>query len=194
MKDKIIQATIELLKETQRADQVSLRQIARKADVAVSMINYHFQSKEHLIRLAVRSFIDSVIQAANQRPDQEPSGQADPIQGMRNYLKGAMAFVAKNPGISRVSILNDFIESSEEDNSSMVVESVYRHLKEIYGETKSRESLMLMAFSQVATAQVLFLRADRFKASTGIDFFDDKERNSLLDVLIDQTIMEGGTP
>lgn len=180
VKEKIIEAATALLQEKKSAEQVSMREIARRAGVAVSMINYHFQTKENLVNIAVQRFIGSVIAGADSRI------------AMRDYLKRAMYFVASQPGIARVSILSDYASGGREDNSSQVAESVYRILKEQTGPGHDDLELRLMAHIQVAAVQVLFLRSELFREVTGMDFFDDGQRDRLMDMIIDITTSTGG--
>ncbi len=180
VKEKIIESAIALLQEKRDVEKVSMREIARRADVAVSMINYHFQTKDNLVRLAVQRLIGSVI------------GKADTSLPMKSYLKNAMRFVSAQPGISRVSILTDYTSGKLDDNSSRVTESVYRILKETIGAKHSDLELRLMAHTQVAAVQVLFLRSELFRKETGMDFYDDDQRDTLMDMIIDITTSTGG--
>lgn len=49
-----------------------------------------------------------------------------------------------------------------------------------------------MAQLQVAAVQQLFLRAEVNRETTGLDFYDDQERQILVDIIID-TISGGAT-
>ena len=67
VKQRILQAAIELIREVQAFEKVSMRKIAEQAGVAVSMVNYHYQTKENLINRAVQSYIGSVIAGSEDR-------------------------------------------------------------------------------------------------------------------------------
>jgi AcrR family transcriptional regulator len=184
-KDKIIMATIDLIKEKQDIKKITMRRIAKKADVAVSMINYHFQTKENLINKAVQKFIGTIISNAGK---QYQDVDISPEEKMKLGLKRAAKFLANNPGIARVSILNDLKNGSINDNSSQVLESIVKQLKEVYGDKKDGVDLKIMAQQQLATVQVIFLRTSIFKEQTGINYYDDQQRDELMDRIVDNML------
>lgn len=181
-KERILQAAMDLIKSEGDVPGVSMRKIARRAGVAVSMINYHYQSKENLMAQAVDRYIAGVIGSSSGEGNQEDH---DTVEGMRRDLKQAAAFVAMNAGIARVSIFQDLEKGSSNDNSSRIASSVLWSLRKIYGERKSETELKILAFMQVAVIQQLFLRAEVFLQETGLDFFNDPDRDRIADMIID---------
>ncbi len=185
-KNKIINVTIDLIKEEKDVNKITIRRIAKEADVATSMINYHFQTKVNLINRAVESFINNVItNAAKQYQNTNLSSE----EKVRTRLKQAAKFLAENPGIARVSILNDLTKGDENDNSSQLLESISAQLREVYGSEKDELDLKIMAQQQLATVQHIFLRADIFKKITGMDFYDGRQRDELMDKIIDNILL-----
>ncbi len=191
VKQRILQSAIDLIQELQSFEKVSMRKIAERADVAVSMVNYHYQTKENLINRAVQGFIGRVID----RSETESGGDGnlevsetevvDPVESMRRHLKGAARFMANNPGISRVSILHDMNAGGEKDNTSQVVDLVERQLKAIFPEQQAPVHVQVLAYMQVAAVQHLFLRAENIKNETGFDFYNETQRDQLMDTVID---------
>ncbi len=182
VKERILRAALELIREEAAFEKVSMRRVAEKAGVAVSMVNYHFQTKQNLIDRAVQEFVGSVIEDSTPG---ESEAHANPVEEMRAHLRGAAEFVAGNPGISRVSIFRDLQAGELGDNSSQVAETVFRQLKPIFEDRKSEQELRVMAQLQVAAVQQLFLRAEVNRELTGLDFYDDHDRQILLDIVID---------
>jgi len=184
-KNKIIKVTIDLIREEKDVSKITIRRIAKEAEVAISMINYHFQTKANLINKAVESFISRVISSAG---EQYQNSNLSPEEKMRIRLKQAAKFLAQNPGIARVSILNDLNNGSENDNSSQLLKSISAQLKEVYGSKKDELELKIIAEQQLAAIQHIFLRADIFEKLTGMDFFDDQERDNLMDRILDNIL------
>lgn len=184
-KEKIIKATIDLIKEKQDIKKITIRKIAKKADVATSMINYHFQTKEKLIDEAVQRFINTIIANADQ---QYVDKDLSPEEKMRLGLKQAASFLADNTGISRVSILKDLRNGDIGDNSSQILKSTFKQLKEYYGDNKDDIDLKIMAVQQLLTVQGIFLRSSVFKEQTGIDFYNEEQRDELMDKIIDNML------
>ena len=185
-KKKIIDATIQLIREEKDVDKITIREIAKRAGIAKSMINYHFQSKENLIDNAVQSFISSIIREGDNKLQKV---EMEPEERLRKRVKQAAAYLALNPGISRVSILRDLKQASGIDNSSQSLESIYSQIKDIYsGEQENDIDLMIKAQQLLATLQEIFLRASVFKKQTGIDYYNDQQRNELMDKIIDNIL------
>jgi hypothetical protein len=109
---------------------------------------------------------------------------------MRVRLKQVASFLANNAGIARASIINDLKSGSVDDNSSQVLQSISKQLREVYGDTKDELELKVMAQQQLAAVENIFLRASVFKEQTGVDFYDDRQRAQLMDKIIDSLIKE----
>ncbi len=184
-KDKIIDATIKLIREEMDVNKITVRGIAREAGVTKSVINYHFDSKDSLIHLAVQSYIRTVI---SQGDEKLKKIDLKPEDRLRMRFKQAAGFLTSNPGVSRVSILSDLKNADEKDNSSQSMYSIFTQLKDIYGDQKGAVDLKIKAQQLLASLQEIFLRAEVFKKQTGIDYYNEKERNSLIDNIIDNIL------
>ncbi|MFX1521170.1 MAG: TetR/AcrR family transcriptional regulator [Promethearchaeota archaeon] len=186
-KQRIMKATIELLKEKD-LDGVTMRLIAERANVALSALNYHFQTKENLISQSVQVIIGDRISTWYDRYN---SLTGDPVTKLKTMLRDTASFLAKYPRISRVSIIYDLLSGGTEDDHSMQTNNAYlTALKEIYGNQKNEQDLKIMVHQIIAAGQVALLRADIFKSYTGIDFFNDQQRDMLIDKLVDNIIRE----
>lgn len=60
IKNHIIDCTISLLNEGYEMDELTVRSIASKANIATGLINYHFGSKDNLLLQSVEKIIDTV--------------------------------------------------------------------------------------------------------------------------------------
>ncbi|HHW94362.1 MAG TPA: TetR/AcrR family transcriptional regulator [Mogibacterium sp.] len=62
VKESIIDATTELIRESNgNPNQVTIRNIAHRADVSIGLINYHFESKKILIEICVERIIEQLL-------------------------------------------------------------------------------------------------------------------------------------
>jgi len=185
VKDRILEVTIELLQQENDLANVSMRRIAEAASVAVSMVNYHYQTKDNLIALAVQRFIGKVISASATNP-------ADP--GILEHLRSATEFLVTHPGISRISILRDMHDPGATDNTAQISELVRRQLAAGASETKnsgeSAEEIAIRAAIQVAAIQHLFLRRAVFRVVSGLDFDVPEQRERILQRVV--AITTGG--
>jgi AcrR family transcriptional regulator len=141
-KDLIIDETIKLIKEKKDADKISMRSIAKNADIAVSVINYHFQTKANLIDKAVQTYVKDVIKNSNQR---HSAMELTPEQRIRSGINAAANFLAENPGISRVSILNGLKDGHIGDNSDQMYRSILSQLKSYFNDNYDEITFKILA-------------------------------------------------
>ena len=61
-KGTIIQTTMELIHEKGNfVDEITVREICKKAGVGLGLVNYHFGNKEQLIEVCVERMINSIV-------------------------------------------------------------------------------------------------------------------------------------
>lgn len=165
-----------------------MRLIAERANVALSALNYHFQTKENLINQSVEVLIGDRISTWYDRYN---SLTGDPVNKLKTMLRDTASFLAKYPRISRVSIIYDLLSGGKEEDNSMQTNKAYlTAIQEIYGSKKNEQELKIKIHQIIAAGQVALLRADVFKSYTGIDFFNDQQRDMLIDRLVDNIIRE----
>lgn len=184
-REKIMDATTQLIKEHGDMSKITIRDIALQSEVGVGLINYHFQTKEKLIDLCILRMISQFIR--------EIEGlyhrlEMDPIDKLKHVFKVKCAFVAENPGISKISMLLDLSSGDTGDNTDQAAGVHLRVLKEIFGDEKTDDELFIMLHILMSGIQVAFLRSKVFKAHTGIDFFDHKQRERFIHMLIDNVL------
>jgi AcrR family transcriptional regulator len=190
VKKRILEAATELIRQEQDFEKVSMRRVAERAGVAVSMVNYHYQTKANLIDQAVQHFVSTVIRSAGESVREPSDDQDTPTERLRRHLLGAATFLAGNPGIARVSILRDLRNPNADDNTSQVVAAAQKQLGDVIGAATTEPLLPLMAEIQAAAMQHLFLRAEVIRDRTGLDYYSDEDRRTLIELVV--MTMTGG--
>lgn len=175
IKEKLIETTIELIKENKgNSDFVTIREIAKKAEVGVGLINYHFQSKKNLIELCVQKIINSVIEKS--KPDMD---KLTFLEKVKTCVKIPIDFLMENPEISKISILNDFEKGQQDDNTFKTLTKYYYYISNLdFGEDNFFKTVFL-----IHGLQGIFLRWDLYKDK--FDFSNKTERDNLINSLID---------
>ena len=174
VKERIIEATISLINESEGdVANISTRAIAERASVGVGMVNYHFQTKDHLIDICVERIIGDVISAF--RP--EVPGYT-PLEQARHTAKLVADFLFSSPAVSRISILSDFKHPKPFDNT---MKSVMGMEYTLVGQAVSEQKRHMMAFALVSVMQALFLRQEFL----GCDMKVKEQRDEMLDLLMD---------
>jgi len=181
VKDKIMDATIELIEECVSIESVTVRDIAAKVGIGVGLINYHFQTKENLINQCVQKIIGNVI---NKFDSLYQSLTLEPLDKLLFLAKLTCTFLVKNQGISRVSILSDLIAGNCLDNTSQTIKAYIPVMREICGEAKSDEEIYLSTHILITTLQSAFLRRDVFMQNAKVDFYNMKQREQYIDMVV----------
>ena len=179
-KEKIIEATMNLLLESKEdTENISIRAITKKAQVGIGLINYHFQTKERLIEIAVERIFNNAIIAF--KPELS-LGSDNTTEWGRQGAKSKFDFLISNPAISRIFMLTDLKNPKAADNTMRSVELCNQAIDGIAVPDKQR---FLLAFTFVSVVQTLFLRKDLSKELFGYDINVKEQRDEVLDLLID---------
>lgn len=104
---------------------------------------------------------------------------------LRFLAKLTCTFLVKNQGISRVSILSDLIAGNCSDNTSQTIQAYIPVMREICGEAKSDEEIYLSTHILITTLQSAFLRRDVFMQNAKVDFYDIKQRERYIDMVVE---------
>lgn len=183
IKERIIQATIELIKKHGDTTKITVRDIAASAGVGIGLINYHFQTKDNLVNLCTLELIRySIEQLGSIGQDTDVA----PIDQMKTLGKGITAFMVMNQGVSRISITRDFVSPGAADNSVQVIKMLAPIARKILGDGKTDLELRLLLHMLVSSIETAFLRKNVLKESFGIDIEDTEQRDRLVDFCIGQ--------
>ena len=183
IKEKIIFATIELIKKHGDISKITIRDIAASAGVGIGLINYHFQTKDNLVNLCSLELIRHSI---NQLLTMNQNAEMEPIDQMKSLGRGIAAFMVMNPGVSRISMTKDFVSPNTSDNSTQVIKMFFPIARKICGNDKSDKDLYLLLHMLVSSIEAAFLRIDVMKESFGIDFNDKEQRDHFVDFCINR--------
>ncbi|MCK4776898.1 MAG: TetR/AcrR family transcriptional regulator [Actinomycetia bacterium] len=176
-KSNILNATISILGEEEDISTITIRRIAQRAGVGLGSINYHFRSKENLLNQAVLSLMgDTAAIWIESSKDM----QKYPVERLKILFKEILKIALQYPDLFKVSIKYDLLQGNM--NTSKIIAPVF---KKVFGNKKDDKEINLIAFQAITTMQVMLLRADDFKSFSGIDIYDENERDKYIDLLIE---------
>lgn len=181
IREEIIGVTIELIKKYGDTSMITVREIAAKAGVGVGLINYHFQTKENLINLCIMELIGqsiSQIQSSGQNAEKKV------IDKLMELCKGIASFMAVNPGLSRISITNDLVSPHLKDNVAMLTQMLLPIVKELCGDKKDENELLILLHMLISSISVGFLRNSVISKTTRTDFDDKEQRDKFVECCI----------
>ncbi len=185
-KQKIIDATLELLREAGSTDEVSVRKIVQKAGIkGVGIINYHFQTKDNLISEAIRYDTNRIIDRWDAIYE---TMKMPPIDKLKIMLKGTGDLIDTNPLFGKISMIHDYLNPAIDDNTSRSIDKYMMIFREIYEDKKPEEEIRIIAHTILSGAQLAFIRSEVTHKTTGYDFYDKKQRDEFLEKMIDNII------
>lgn len=178
-RDKIIRSTIELML-TKDIGTLKIRDIAQVSNIGIGLINYHFQSKDNLINVAVQTFI--IEKVAQGEVTLQTMDLPAPAK-LKLVFKGYADFLATYPKIARMAMLNILVNESTDETTAQAGSYYHALLGEVFPNRNSTD--LIIIFQQILAAlQMTFLRAGELKQLFGMDFFDDGQREQLVEKLI----------
>lgn len=183
-KELIIEKTIDLINELEgNIEEITIRKIAKRANIGVGLIHHYFFSKENLIEICIQQIINKVVYTFQL----EGFEQLEPLTRTQLVTKQVVKFLMENQSISKVSILGDMKNPKNKDNTfGTVIGLAY-----CMSPTKEVDEIHLKkAFYLVSILQVSFLRKDMLQEGIGIHYYDDNKRDKFLENLVEM-IMGG---
>lgn len=184
VKNRIIEATTELIEQHNgNISEITARMIAKKADIGLGLINYHFGSKEKLITECVQRIIGKVVTGFQMTKQYESDKER--LTACATYV---FDFLFEHSAISRVSILGDLQNYTENCNSVFTQRGFSLSLKNAI----SNEDKSMFVFILTAAMQVAFLGSETVKQLLGYDFTKNEDRaayiSKLIDILFEGTV------
>ncbi len=175
-KERILKAAKDLIAQTDDVCTVTVRQIAQRAGVGVGLINYHFQSRENLLYIAIGEVMIGIMDAFRAAP---PPGlsPADRLKQMMIALCDAGARHEKEMrlGAQFQLMSGDFSAANY----------LLPALREACQGKHDENALRLIALQLFSLTNLMALRHDAFFRYCGADILDKPQRDRLINDLID---------
>ncbi len=181
VKEKLISAAAELLKEAQSPEKVTSRQIAQRAETNLAMVNYYFESKDQLLTTAVYR----IIAESADRFQAKPDGTLPPRKKLQNMLHALCEEVVQYERYTKVYI--PYILLEDEISAPPYIVPI---LQEYFHGTKSELECKIIAYQMISFLQLIFFRSDTFYKFTGANLHDAQVRKQLIDMQLNQFLGE----
>lgn len=180
VRDKIIQATIELLAEVSDVEKVTVRQVAERADVAIGSINYHFKSRDNLLSIAVG---DVMAKMAGSFVASSSRSQMDPATNLKVMIRELYSYGESNEKLMQFLITQALLNGDMEAPLFLVPP-----LREIFTNRKDEMELRIISLQILLPIQVASINPSAFHFYSGIDLHNIEQRNRYIDTLVDNLV------
>jgi AcrR family transcriptional regulator len=176
-KKRIIIAALEILDEVNHIEKITVRQIAKRANVGVGLINYHFQSRDNLLSVAIG---DVMAKMATEFVTSDVYSDSVPVLKLKRMLKELFNFGLSHEKLIRFTLTQGLLNGDMKAGLFLVPV-----LKEMFEGKKDELQLRIIAAQIILPIQVASLNPTQFKLYSGIDLNNESERNNFLETMVD---------
>lgn len=180
VRDKIIKAATDILKETKSIENVTVREIANRAKVGIGSINYHFKSKDFLLSEVIENIMTHKIHDfTNLENDSNMSADEE----LKALLKALCDSALGAKELVQFMLKQDIFYGSLQTPLYLVP-----LLRRIFGASKSEMELRVIALQLLQPLQIAGITPDAFLMYSGFDVYNRQQRNKFIDMLVDNLV------
>lgn len=175
-KEAIIQATIELIEENgKHLDEITVREICKKAGVGLGLVNYHFGNKDKLIEQCVERMINGIVEHF-QNIREETDGFT-PFEKLMYLGNMTLDFLFEHYAVSKISVLTDMQSPKENDNTYRTY-AAYLPLVAACRPDLDEAAIKRKTLYLITVMQQMFLRYEIISQTLGIDLTQKENRRN----------------
>lgn len=175
-KEAIVQAAIALIQEKgEQMDEITVREICKRADVGLGLVNYHFGSKDNLIEICVERIVNGIVDVFG--TIREKTRDMAPFEKLEFLGNMTLAFLFDHDAVSRISMLTDLRAPKEDDNTHRTYRA-YLPLVAACRPDWDETTVKRKTFCLIAAMQESFLRHREILREQGIDLTNKEERGA----------------
>jgi AcrR family transcriptional regulator len=183
-KERLIDVTIKMICQGKRPSEITVKDITETAELGNGMVNYHFQSKDNLIRVAVKKVMNCATNKLGEK--MKANENESPTKRLTIILKEVVNFIGNNSEISKIAILDD-LENNQGTAHLLSSEETYNKcLKDLYGDNMNK--LLIKNYLIAGYINYIFLKAEKIKNETGFDFYNREDREKAIETLVDELV------
>ena len=183
-----IQAAIELIEEKgETMNDITVREICKRANVGLGLVNYHFENKEKLLEVCVERMINGIVEKF--RAVQEKTGGMDARERLACHGNRTLSFLFEHSAVAKISILSDMRAPKPDDNTHRTW-LAFLPLLAACRPDWDKETLERKTMQLIATMQQSFLRHTVIRQLYGIDLTNADERGKFHERIISDILGE----
>lgn len=171
-KEKIYQATLELLAGGAEAERITTRQIASAAGVNPALVNYYYRSKENLLSEVVAKMMEGIIALILSDVGEDAESR------LRDIMTATADAAFAQQNICKIALAAELKRGCR--NSCAMVMPLLRDIFTRYGEAE----LNIIALQLMLPFHHIGLEPELYGGITNTDFFDKPQRDKKINEMI----------
>lgn len=186
-KEAMIQATIALIEEKgEDLEAITVREICKRANVGLGLLNYHFGNKDKLIELCIERIVNGIV--GQFQSIKEKTERFTPFEKLEYLGNMTLDFLFEHHAVSKISILTDMKNPKPDDNTHRTY-AAYLPLVAACRPDWDEMTVRRKTFCLISIMQQTFLRCEAASMTVGIDL-SQKENRRVWHTQILQDILE----